>query len=65
MALPTKISDINNAEYWNQVDQLFTEAEKKNLIESIKKSDTEKFYDFTAMMRVTNTLNRVKLSGKK
>ena len=47
------------------MDNLFAGDEKKKLIESIKKSDTEKFYNFTAMMRITNTLKRVKVQEKK
>ena len=65
MSLPNNIPKINSDEYWKQMDHLFAAAEQKNLIESIKKSDTEKFYDFTAMMRITNTLKRVKVLEKK
>ncbi len=65
MTLQNNIPKINSDKYWKQMDSLFAEAEKKNLIESIKKSDTEKFYDFTAMMRFTNTLRRLKVQKKK
>ena len=65
MSLQNNIPKINSDEYWKQMDNLFAEDEKKKLIESIKKSDTEKFYNFTAMMRITNTLKRVKVQEKK
>jgi hypothetical protein len=47
------------------MDELFALAEKKNLLEAINRSDTEKFYAFTSMLRVANTLNKVKLLQKK
>jgi len=65
MTLPNDIQKINSDEYWRQMDKLFAEAEKKNLIESIKKTDTEKFYNFTAMMRITNTLKGLKILENK
>ena len=61
MQILTQIPNINDADYWQQMDKLFAEVEKKNMIAAIKKSDTEKFYDFTAMMRITNTLKKVKI----
>ena len=51
--------------YWLQMDKLYALAEEKNLIKAINRSDTEKFYAFTCMLRVTNTLNKVKLLQKK
>lgn len=51
--------------YWLQMDKLYALAEEKNLIEAIKKTDTEKFYAFTSMLRVSNTLNKIKLLQKK
>jgi hypothetical protein len=51
--------------YWLQMDKLHALAEEKNLIAAIKKTDTEKFYAFTSMMRVANTLNKIKVLPKK
>jgi hypothetical protein len=62
--------DIDNKKsqtdaYWLQMDRLYAEAEEKNLIAAIKKTDTEKFYTFTSMLRVANTLNKIKVLQKK
>jgi len=35
MTLQNNIPKINSDKYWKQMDSLFAEAEKKNLIESI------------------------------
>ncbi len=51
--------------YWLQMDKLYAKAEEKNLIAAIKKTDTEKFYAFTSMLRVANTLNKIKVLQKK
>jgi hypothetical protein len=51
--------------YWLQMDRLYALAEEKNLIAAIKKTDTEKFYAFTSMLRVANTLNKIKVLQKK
>lgn len=51
--------------YWLQMAKLFELAEKKNLLTSINRSDTEKFYQFTTMLRVANTLSKVKILEKK
>ena len=58
-------TNLYTDEYWLQMDKLFALAEEKNLIEAIKKTDTEKFYAFTFMLRVTNTLNEIKVLQKK
>ncbi len=58
-------SNLHDDAYWLQMDKLFALAEKKNLLEAIKKTDTEKFYAFTSMLRVTNTLNKIKVFQKK
>lgn len=58
-------SNLHNDAYWLQMDELFALAEKKNLIEAINKSDTEKFYRFTSMMCISNTLSKVKIIEKK
>lgn len=52
-------------QYWQKVDDQFAAAERKNILEAIKKSDTEKFYLFTRMLRITNTLNKAKVSFTK
>ena len=56
---------LHTDEYWRQMDKLFAFAEEKNLMAAIKKTDTEKFYAFTSMLRVTNTLNKLKVVQKK
>lgn len=58
-------TNLHTNEYWLQMDKLFVLAEEKNLLEAIKKTDTEKFYAFTSMLRVTNTLNKIKVLQKK
>ena len=55
----------NSDAYWENADKLFVLAEKKNLLEAINKSDTEKFYLFTRMLRITNTLEKARISIKK
>ncbi|MEI9959019.1 MAG: hypothetical protein WDM90_22510 [Ferruginibacter sp.] len=51
-------------EYWKKMDELFAIAERKNIISAISKTDTEKFYEFTKMMRITNTLKKAKIVSK-
>ena len=58
-------SNLHTDAYWQQMDELYALAEEKNLIAAIKKTDTEKFYAFTSMLRVTNTLNKLKVLQKK
>ena len=58
-------TDLHNDAYWLQMDKLYALAEEKNLIEAVKKTDTEKFYAFTSMLRVANTLNKIKVLQKK
>ena len=58
-------SNLHDDAYWLQMDELFALAEQKRIIEAIKKTDTEKFYAFTSMLRVTNTLNKIKVFQKK
>jgi hypothetical protein len=43
------------------MDAHFEIAERKNIVAAITKSDTEKFYEFTRMMRITNTLKKAKI----
>jgi hypothetical protein len=54
----------HNAAHWQQMDELFAADEKKKLLEAIIKSDTEKFYAFTSMLRLTNTLNKITVQKK-
>ncbi len=56
---------LHDDTYWLKMDKLYALAEEKNLIAAIKKTDTEKFYAFTSMLRVANTLNKLKLLQKK
>lgn len=65
MPLINNKSNCHNEAYWLQMDELFALAEKKNLIIAVNKSDTEKFHQFTSMMRVTNTLNKAIILKKK
>jgi hypothetical protein len=58
-------SNLHTDAYWLQMDELFALAEKKNLTAAIKKTDTEKFYAFTSMMRMANTLAKAKVLKKK
>lgn len=51
-------------DYWADMDKSFASAEKKKLLTAVKRSDTEKFYLFTAMLRLNNTLRRVKIQAK-
>lgn len=57
--------NLQNDKYWLQMDELFELAEKKNLLTAINRSDTEKFYQFTTMLRVANTLSKIKVLEKK
>ena len=65
MQNPIENKSIHSDAYWKEVDKLFALAEKKNLLEAINKSDTEKFYLFTRMLRITNTLKKARTSLKK
>lgn len=58
-------NNITLNKYWQKADEQFALAEKKNIVEAISKSDTEKFYQFTRMMRITNTLKKAKISANK
>ncbi len=65
MSSNNNTQDLHTDAYWLQMDKLYAEAEEKNLKAAVKKTDTEKFYAFTSMLRLTNTLNKVKLLQKK
>jgi hypothetical protein len=58
-------NNITLNKYWQKADEQFALAERKNIVEAISKSDTEKFYQFTRMMRITNTLKKAKISANK
>jgi hypothetical protein len=65
--MPSENKNIiaSSDEYWKKMDEHFAIAEKKNIMAAISKSDTEKFYEFTRMMRITNTLKKAKILVKK
>ena len=64
--MPDKnINSSSSKEYWKEADTLFALAEEKNRLAAIKRTDTEKFYLFTKMMRITNTLEKLRASIKK
>jgi hypothetical protein len=65
MSANNNTPDLHTDAYWLQMDKLYALAEEKNLKAAIKKTDTEKFYAFTSMLRVTNTLNKIKTAQKK
>lgn len=58
-------NNIASNEYWQKADEQFALAERKNIVDAINKTDTEKFYQFTRMMRITNTLKKAKISANK
>jgi hypothetical protein len=51
----------NDAAYWQKVDELSALKERERIIEAISKSDTEKFFLFTQMLRINNTLQKFKV----
>ena len=61
--MPSQNKNITTTsnEYWKKMDEQFALAERKNILEAISKTDTEKFYQFTTMMRITNTLKKAKV----
>ncbi len=50
---------------FQDIDALYLTEEIKRRKEAILKSDTEKFFQFTRMMRVNNTLKKAKIIHKK
>jgi hypothetical protein len=54
------IITTNNSDYWQKVDELATLKERQNIIEAITKTDTEKFFLFIKMLRLHNTLQKIK-----
>lgn len=50
-----------DAIYWQKVDELSALKEKQRIIEAISKTDTEKFFLFTKMLRLHNTLQKIKV----
>ena len=57
--------NIHTDAYWLLIDKLYAAAEEKNLKTAIKRTDTEKFYAFMSMLRVANTLNKIRVLEKK
>jgi hypothetical protein len=51
----------SDADYWQKVDELSALKEKQRIIEAISKTDTEKFFLFTKMLRLHNTLQKIKV----
>ena len=47
--------------YWKKVDELAALKEKQRILESVSKSDTEKFFLFTKMLRLHNTFQKIKV----
>ena len=46
-------------------DSLYLSEENKNRFEAITKSDTEKFFLFTRMLRINSMLKSAKITSKK
>jgi hypothetical protein len=49
----------------HDLDTLYLAEENKRRKEAILKTDTEKFFLFTRMMRISNTLKKFKVTHKK
>jgi hypothetical protein len=47
------------------LDALYLCEEKSRRKEAISRTDTEKFFQFTRMMRINNTLKKAKIIHKK
>jgi hypothetical protein len=50
---------------WKKMDALYEAEEIARRKEAILRSDTEKFLHFTKMIRINNTLKRMKVTHKK
>ncbi len=50
---------------WNKMDALYEAEEIARRKEAILRTDTEKFLQFTRMMRINNTLKKMKITHKK
>jgi hypothetical protein len=59
-SLQKKIIDTSDSDYWQKVDELAALKERQNIIEAITKTDTERFFLFTKMLRLHNTLQKIK-----
>jgi hypothetical protein len=59
-SLQKNIIDTSDNDYWQKVDKLAALKERQNIIEAITKTDTEKFFLFTKMLRLHNTLKKIK-----
>lgn len=58
-----KNSATTQVEYWQKVDELAAAKERQNIIQAISKPDTEKFFLFTKMLRLHNTLQKIKITN--
>jgi hypothetical protein len=62
-------SSYQNNESANNIvkdlDALYESVDKKRRIEAIKRTDSEKFFDFTRMIRITHMLKNAKITHKK
>jgi hypothetical protein len=58
--LQKNIVDTSDSGYWQKVDELAALKERQNIIEAINRTDTEKFFLFTKMLRLHNTLQEIK-----
>jgi hypothetical protein len=61
----TKINAATQNDYWQKVDELAALKECQNIIEAINRTDTEKIFLFTKMLRLHNTLQKVKSTPHK
>jgi hypothetical protein len=57
------IHEITNGS--QHIDALYLAEENRRRKEAILRTDTEKFYLFTRMMRINNTLSKAKIIHKK
>ena len=65
MSANNNTPNLHTDAYWLQLDKLYARAEEKNLKKAIQRTDTEKLHAFTSMLRVANTLNKIKVLQKK
>jgi len=65
MSANNNTPNLHTDAYWLHIDKLYAQAEEQNLKKAIQRTDTEKFYAFTSMLRVANTINKIKVLQKK
>ena len=63
MSSKSSLEDITNDA--QNTEALYLAEENRRRKEAILKTDTEKFYLFTRMMRINNTLRKAKIVHKK